>query len=364
MPKAESATISLTPIAAGDLTAKQARELVQRYVAENGRSGDALYRAFRAWTWRCLTERRYDSELRGWWELMRMTGALLQAKKQRAHAERLESLCDLVFESIQFGQDEPVEQVLKRVHVRRALQALSKGWMERPGLRTTLGLKESNLSRLLSLLQSRGLIERMQRSRIASFRLTRAGQEAMQSLPAQPVLVSAHASHSGDQKRARAIGDLVVVNTGSAHRKAVYAFKKHARRDAGGVLTSGHEHLEKDLCFVHYSRPVYAAGRSAATTKELLAAFLRVAAPTAGDYVPNKKSTRNHFVVFNDDDGAPAHSFLNFAYVHSPSDSEESDSAFLLELKDDKARLDRHAGYISEQKIPLHPAPVRKLTHG
>lgn len=174
-----SSTVSLTPIAVEEISPAQAQELIGHRLRDDPQDGDSVYRALRAWTWRSLTERRFDQELRGWWELMRTTSAWLRHADQAECAERVSALTDLVYESIQVAEHETVEAILDRVHVRQALRAASSGWRPRQELRDQLGLKEANLSRLLALLQARGLMEKRQRGRLAFFRATQTARERL-----------------------------------------------------------------------------------------------------------------------------------------------------------------------------------------
>ncbi|WP_334162687.1 hypothetical protein [Phenylobacterium sp.] len=144
---------------------------------------DTLYRALRGVTWRLLTERRYDGDARAWLDLMRRTGAHLRGANPEA-ALKLGALSDLLFESVQFGQHEPVEDILSRAHVRQLLGILKAGEQRKAVLAARLRLKGPNLSRVLSLVQSANLVERTTLGKEAIFRLSRLGEELAATLPA------------------------------------------------------------------------------------------------------------------------------------------------------------------------------------
>ena len=130
-----------------------------------------------------LTQRRYGAEMREWFALFEKTVALLRATEQSKPAFMIEALRDLLFESIQFGEHESIEEVLRRAHVRTILRALSVGAAtRRSALAEATSLRDANLSRVLYLLQSAGLIEREQLGKDAFFYLTFRGEQARKSI--------------------------------------------------------------------------------------------------------------------------------------------------------------------------------------
>ena len=194
----------LAPLADNDgVTPRSAAELVRGALAsDEPQAAERVYRAFRAWTWKALTTRRYDSEVRAWRELVRATAAAAKSQREEAVSLKLDVLSDLLYESIQFAEHEPIAEVLRRTHVRSILLALrpSEG-VGRLRLVESLKLKDANLSRVLLMMQSAGLIEREQLGKAAAFRLTLRGLEARRSL-----LGDAH-DHGAARARAKRHAD-------------------------------------------------------------------------------------------------------------------------------------------------------------
>lgn len=182
----------LFALSSAEIAPKAASALLRRFLIEEPRAGERVYRAFRAWCWKALTERRFDEELRLWFDLLRKTAAALGAKRQKEAAQKLLALSDLVYESIQFAEHEPVSVQLARAHVRTILIRLNDaGELDKRALMEVTSLKQANLSRVVGGLISCGLVERQPRGREAVFRLTRRGLDACRTLPrpAEPVLI-------------------------------------------------------------------------------------------------------------------------------------------------------------------------------
>ena len=175
----------LAPLSDDDtLTPGAATRLVRDVLgSQSPEAGERVYRALRAWTWKALTTRRYDAEVRAWRELVRASAAAVRSTREEAVAVKLSVLSDLLYESIAFAEHEPVSSILQRAHVRQILLRLSAHHpASRERLASALGLKDANLSRVLLLLTSAGLIEREQVGRAATFRLTRRGEDARRSI--------------------------------------------------------------------------------------------------------------------------------------------------------------------------------------
>ena len=75
--------LTLHALAGADLDARSATEAIRCALNESARSGEAIYIALQTWTWKALTERRYDEELRAWHQLFEKTIAVLAATRQR-----------------------------------------------------------------------------------------------------------------------------------------------------------------------------------------------------------------------------------------------------------------------------------------
>jgi DNA-binding MarR family transcriptional regulator len=219
----------LAALAAADLAPSAATAAVRGVLKANPEAGEEIYRALRAWCWKALTSRRFDSELRAWHDLLLKTASALEARRQPA-AAKLGVLGDLLYESIQFGEHEPVGEVLQRVHVRKILTFLDgRAEVERRALVQATGLKSANLSRILSNLQACGLVERLPRGREAAFRLSRSGQDAATEIRRAPP------AHPEDRRRAA-----VAVSRTRAGAMTIVEARDRARRSEGARVSAGY----------------------------------------------------------------------------------------------------------------------------
>lgn len=150
-----------------------------------------VYAVLCRWTWRALLERRLDGELRSWHRLLLDSASRILADDddeprgtvrsqidRPAAAERLRALADLVRLSVDAADASDVKDLASRAHVVSLLRLLARqpdAFAEREQLREGAGLRDANLSRILTLLAANGLIEREARGRIAAFKITRRG---------------------------------------------------------------------------------------------------------------------------------------------------------------------------------------------
>ena len=165
-------------IALGEASPSEARQTIRAALKEGGgRSAENIYRALRAWTWKCLSEGRRDEELRSWHEIMARTGAYLEVD-HRTFADKLGVLKELVSESITAGERLPIEEVLQRGHVRDILMEIYRApnrRVYRIALLRNFGLGQANLSRVLNMMSVAGLIRRTSYGKHATFTLTSVG---------------------------------------------------------------------------------------------------------------------------------------------------------------------------------------------
>lgn len=147
------------------------RELGERDVVR-------LYQALRAWTWKALDQRRRDDELREWADLIRR--ARLRVPADGAIRHKLETLAELIAESVSVSVRLPVAEVLARSHTREVLLGIHG----RKGHRATkkqimrsLDLEQSNLWRIMNHLIAAGLVESVMDGRERVYALSRRGLE-------------------------------------------------------------------------------------------------------------------------------------------------------------------------------------------
>ncbi|MCJ8510219.1 hypothetical protein MUU53_20240 [Rhizobium lemnae] len=169
---------SLDKIATGEISVTLAAELIKSTMEElTETKAQKVYTVLRAWVWKALNERRRDSELRKWHALINQTSSYLE-EDYSPHAERIRVLYELVYESIAVAEVYPFAELVQRSHVKEILIYLYRSpnrSLPRQALQERLGLKEQNMSRVLTMLSTSGLLERSARGKAAVYSLTRDG---------------------------------------------------------------------------------------------------------------------------------------------------------------------------------------------
>lgn len=187
-----SSSLTMDSLAFDEVDASQARTILWK-VVDDAREREKAYVSLSRWTWRILVERRLDVDLRDWHRLIldyastlarhdsqpdaKIRGERVPLAAQ-ALAERLKGFADLVGEQIRAAEISAPEELAKRAHVTEVLVALSEAageHLEREAIKERSGLKDANLSRVLTLLAANGVVERQPRGRHASFRITQRG---------------------------------------------------------------------------------------------------------------------------------------------------------------------------------------------
>jgi hypothetical protein len=150
-----------------------------------------VYAALCRWTWRAMIERRLDEELRSWHRLLLDTaGRMATQAESKPHirdrgrldrsaaSERVRALADLVRMSVEAANASVLKDLTARAHVAEILRLLAghaSKYFEREQIKNELGLRDSNLSRVLTLLAANGLVERLAQGKAAAFRITQRG---------------------------------------------------------------------------------------------------------------------------------------------------------------------------------------------
>lgn len=170
---------SLDKIASGEITVSAAAELLKRNLQElSEKKAQKIYTVLRAWVWKTLNERRRDDELRKWHSLISLTSARLEID-YTDHAARIQVLHELVYESISARQVYSYDVLARRSHVKEILVYIYRSpeqQLARRELQMRLGLKDSNLTRVMSMLSDAGLVERSARGKTAIYSLTISGR--------------------------------------------------------------------------------------------------------------------------------------------------------------------------------------------
>lgn len=194
--------VTLNDIARGDADPTQARALVADMLERASRETLLdLYHALRAWVWKALDQRRRGPELRDWHDII-ASSATVTGGSDPSLGAKLDSLQELLSESIAVSAKHETFDVTRRQHVAKALEflAVHGGAADRERIGAHLGLAQANLTRVLNLMLTAGLLERSACGKRASFRLTRRGVEAAPPMHA-PTPADAHIQARAVQRR-------------------------------------------------------------------------------------------------------------------------------------------------------------------
>ncbi len=177
-----SAAAILDDIARGDANPAQVRILFEQILEQKSLGSlQDLYHALRAWTWKALDQRRRDSELRDWNDIICSVSAIAgEAEPTISH--KLSVLSELLIESIVLETKLAIIDIASYLHVIKILVYISSHGevSRRADIGAHLALGQANLSRVLNLMTAAGFLERQSHGKEASFRLTHAGREALQ----------------------------------------------------------------------------------------------------------------------------------------------------------------------------------------
>jgi DNA-binding HxlR family transcriptional regulator len=174
----------LNSIARAEASPAQAREALLAVLGQP--SAELLqdaYLALRAWAWKALDQRRRDPELREWDDLLCAAAALMAQHGQPALAERLTALHELLSESVAVSEILAAQDITRRQHVIQVLDFLASngGQASRSAIGAHLSLDQANLTRVLNLMSTAGLVERTSLGKEAVFSLSRSGLDAQRA---------------------------------------------------------------------------------------------------------------------------------------------------------------------------------------
>ncbi|TCP80802.1 hypothetical protein C8J31_11442 [Rhizobium sp. PP-CC-2G-626] len=183
--------VPLDNIALGTLTPREAQERIASFRGRLDKiAAERIYTVLKAWVWRAIYERRRDDELREWFGVIRATSKFLAMEKFDEASVMLKAISEMLEESIAVADDTVNDQIFERAHMSEALERIREegdGFLERHQLGKFLGLKESNLTRVMNVLSNAGLVEGRRVGKTVVYRLTPEGK-------ARPPLVRANVS--------------------------------------------------------------------------------------------------------------------------------------------------------------------------
>ncbi len=184
-------------LARGEIGDSEARQAIWHELeAEDGFR--STYAALCRWTWRAMIERRLDDGVKSWHRLLLDVAGRIAAQAdsgpsasgqsrlgRAAAAERVRALADLVRLSVDAAETSTLKDFTARAHVSAILRLLARNAgapIEREEIKRELGLRDANLSRVLTLLAANGLVERVARGKNAAFRATRYGAALVETI--------------------------------------------------------------------------------------------------------------------------------------------------------------------------------------
>ena len=197
--------VGLNDIASANASPAQAREALLAIFGQP--TPDLLrdvYLALRAWVWKALDQRRRDSDLRAWNDILGAASSLMAQHGQPSLGERIAALHELLSESIAVGERLGAVDVTRRQHVAEALEFLAEsgGEANRSAIGERIGLEQANLTRVLNMMSAAGLVERSTLGKEAIFALSHAGSAAHQTRAASRKRRSATPPRPGTQEGA------------------------------------------------------------------------------------------------------------------------------------------------------------------
>jgi len=174
-------TKTLEKVGRGDVPADDVIGLVETALNHTEDLAEHVYVALSEATWRLVSARAFDDELVTWFNAHKFASSLLKRRGKAEIAGRVRALADLVSRSHRFAEAQPVADVLNRKHVQAILAILArvKGEVGRSDLAEQLKIGDANLSRVLLVMTSNGLVDRRSVGREANFRITESGVAAL-----------------------------------------------------------------------------------------------------------------------------------------------------------------------------------------
>lgn len=171
----------LDGIGRGDSTPSEAKTVL-RTALKDPSNRERVYAALRDLTWRTIASRSADDEIGLWDDLIRHTAGLAMRIEESGLATRLRVLSDLVGQTARFADRQPISDVLGRKHTLDILNIVRRagGFAKRTDIAGKVALATANLSRVLVILTSTGLLRRVASGKEALFELTDDGRRALE----------------------------------------------------------------------------------------------------------------------------------------------------------------------------------------
>jgi len=175
----------LDEIASGGLDASETLVRVRELLAADAsKFGTSVYHSLLEVAWRIAGDREAWQNASSWLGVFGHASSILRERGLPELSWQISALGDLVERSARFAERQPLDEVLARRHVPQVMRLLAgnAGRMDRAALIRASGLGQSNLSRMLGILDGHGLLRRAQKGRETEISLTVAGKEVAANL--------------------------------------------------------------------------------------------------------------------------------------------------------------------------------------
>ena len=181
----------LDKITRGDASPSEARRILKTIFTEEGGERQKIVRAaydtLLRVTWQTVHDRRHDAKVQEWAELMASFAAFIR-EDNNEYSYKSKALQDLLSVSMAAAHFNSAERIIERQHVKDILLMLANApnhCLDRKVIRSRMGLLQANMSRILNLIVSSNLIERVAEGRSYRFRLTAFGRVKAEDLAAR-----------------------------------------------------------------------------------------------------------------------------------------------------------------------------------
>lgn len=191
----DSSQALLEAVAIGSIPPADAFAKLREHLmtSDNAAGVEKTYEALRGLVWSVVSSRDGGDHLNGWTDVVLRIRQLLRTKSSPI-AERFTVLADLLDQSFRFSKLHSSAELLTRKHVRAVLEVLlaNHGTATRATISARLGLRDANMSRVLSNMASAGWIKRRPDGREVIVSLTDEGKaQARTALPKAAVAAAA-----------------------------------------------------------------------------------------------------------------------------------------------------------------------------
>lgn len=175
----------LDEIALGEAGPADAFPLVRELLAEDApKFAKRVHIALQDVVLRLVADRAPREEAAQWLDICGRASVMMRQGGAEVCGHHVAALAGLVERTERFFEAQPVDDLLGRRHVSKVLRLLaeSDGPTSRAALLDATGLGQSNLSRLISMLEGHGLLRRDKSGRQADLCLTEAGKAVVAKL--------------------------------------------------------------------------------------------------------------------------------------------------------------------------------------